>query len=885
MGGWGYSHGVIKNNPMNFISNYRRESEEGGCGVLGLASSKKIKGKFLLRALRRMRNRGNGKGGGIAATIINPLFFGVSKDIMENAYMINVAFLDAKKISEFEKDLDEKYEIIHKFCFEGKEGNFEVPPPKYCLYFAFPKEEALNEMMSKSSFEAKNQQDLEDEFVYRTTFYLNKKYYSSEGEKYAFVASHGKNMIILKLVGYADEVITYYGLEDLEAHIWIGHHRYPTKGKVWHPGGAHPFLGMHDALIHNGDFANYTSIRYYLKEFDIEPLFLTDTEVAVLLFDLLKRRFKYPLDWVIEVLAPTTERDFYLLPPDKQKIYEALQATHIHGSPDGPWFFQISSYDPPEKIARLICITDTSMLRPQVFAHFSNGDFKIAFSSSEKHAIDTIMYDMYVNGLPVIPYCENYWFARGGSHDNGGAFIFEFNLNNNLLRIYDKFGKEIPFSNLTLTEDILQYRNTPLQDFSYQLSENGVAQSNKKFEVKANSKIPIEKLIFDNYSENSAKEIFELFVNQYQETSISNFFDTLDMLLKSANNDPASLEKALWFITLLHDRHLFLSQVPPNVRKWICSLFITKIIKTLETSKTSLYIPFKEILKKDTFALTSHQSTILIDASDWDIEGDTSLAYAIQKAYKEYGFKKMIVYNCSGHRFIGAGLGPQTNDVVIHIYGSPGDYLGSGLDGAKIYVHNDCQNECAQILKYGEIYCFGNAGQCLMYGAKGGTFYVMKNTGGRPLINAVGKAKLIINGTVLDYLAESFMAGDPLSKGGFAIVNGINFLPDGTYSFYEDPYPGSNLLSLASGGAIYIRDPNHIIENSQLNGGKIVPISQQDWEILLPYIQKNETLFGISIDMLLSVNGKKLPPEKIYRKVIPDVHRELLPEEEWAKGK
>ncbi|GAH71048.1 unnamed protein product, partial [marine sediment metagenome] len=35
------------------------------------------------------------------------------------------------------------------------------------------------------------------------------------------------------------------------------------------------------------------------------PLFLTDTEVSVLVFDLLHRIYGYPLEYVIESLAPT----------------------------------------------------------------------------------------------------------------------------------------------------------------------------------------------------------------------------------------------------------------------------------------------------------------------------------------------------------------------------------------------------------------------------------------------------------------------------------------------------------------------------------------------------------------------------------------------------
>ena len=88
-------------------------------------------------------------------------------------------------------------------------------------------------------------------------------------------------------------------------------------------------------------------------------------------FDLLHRVYEYPLEYVIETLAPTTERDFTKLPDEKKPIYQMLQSTHMHSSPDGPWFFLIAQSAPAgmgSDAYRLIGITDTSMLRPQVFA-------------------------------------------------------------------------------------------------------------------------------------------------------------------------------------------------------------------------------------------------------------------------------------------------------------------------------------------------------------------------------------------------------------------------------------------------------------------------------------------------------------------------------------
>ena len=62
----------------------------------------------------------------------------------------------------------------------------------------------------------------------------------------------------------------------------------------------------------------------------------------MLLFDLWNRVYRYPIEYIIEALAPTTELDFDRLPPEKQRIYRQIQAAHIHASPDGPWFFIIA---------------------------------------------------------------------------------------------------------------------------------------------------------------------------------------------------------------------------------------------------------------------------------------------------------------------------------------------------------------------------------------------------------------------------------------------------------------------------------------------------------------------------------------------------------------
>jgi hypothetical protein len=133
----------------------------------------------------------------------------------------------------------------------------------------------------------------------------------------------------------------------------------------------------------------------------------------------------------------------------------------------------------------------------------------------------------------------------------------------------------------------------------------------------------------------------------------------------------------------------------------------------------------------------------------------------------------------------------------------------------------------------------------------------------------VGRPRVVINGTCLDFLAESFMAGDVLNGGGFVILNGVAFDDEGILVPLREPYPGSNLFSLASGGALYIRDPGKQLVNQQLNGGKFMPLTGEDWDVILPYLQENERLFGIKIDDLLTVDGTMRQPGEVYRKIAP----------------
>ena len=187
----------------------------------------------------------------------------------------------------------------------------------------------------------------------------------------------------------------------------------------------------------------------------------------------------------------------------------------------------------------------------------------------------------------------------------------------------------------------------------------------------------------------------------------------------------------------------------------------------------------------------------------------------------ELGWKRFIVYGYKGQRFTGCGLGPETDGVRIDVYDSSGDYLASGIDGLEIHVHGNAQDQLGQIMKRGKLVIYGDVGQTFMYGAKGGEVYVMGNAAGRPLINAVGRPRVVINGTCLDFLAESFMAGDPFNGGGFVILNGIELRSRGqSPKPWTRPIPDPTSFPWPPAAPSMCATPTAGLCEEQLNGGE-----------------------------------------------------------------
>lgn len=832
----------------------RKREDEGGCGVTGFACNIPVPGRHIFEPSIRMHNRGNGKGGGIAAVGFEPDVLGVSREVLDSHYMLQVALLDPTSLHAVKETcVNPVFDIAHEELldhiddYRDLEG-LEVKPPEVWRAFVRVKPAVLDRFIEDNGFQGMSGRFAEDEFISRNSIRINRDFYSSLGEKRAFVMSHGRNVMILKIVGYAEHVVQYYKLDDFPAHCWIAHQRYPTRGRVWHPGGAHPFTGLNEALVHNGDFANYQATSDYLKQRGMEPMFMTDTEVSVMLFDLWNRVYGYPLEVIIEALAPTGELDFDLLAPEKQELYDWVQATHVHASPDGPWFFIIARNIPEQDTFQLIGITDTAMLRPQVFSLY-DGEVQIGLICSEKQAIDATLRSLASEDPRFSPVADKYWNARGGSFDDGGSFMFNVTPGQNgkrELSCYNKFGDPV----VVESKQPMDTTRPALKPGNYD----------------AETKTVLKDLL-------KRKDGFALF-DYFRTNAVSWDYNELRWLVNqvgiAARKDVELRPSVIEGLTLMLNRRFELGDKKRSALVWMATEELYGIFRSFFPITNSVELGRYCLIDFETRRWlrppVAIERTLVVDAKDFEPEGDMCDAFLLSDAY-EMGWRNFIVFDLRGQRFEGCGFGPKTEDVRIDLYGSSGDYTASGIDGMEMHFHGNGQDQIGQIMKRGTVVIHGDVGQCFMYGAKGGEVYVLGNAAGRPLINAAGHPRVVINGTALDFLAESFMAGDPHKGGGFVIVNGLTQDESGKLVFLDRPYPGSNLFSLASGGAIFVRDPNRAMVEEQLNGGRFAELSDADWELILPYLKENERHFGITVDRLLTVNGKKLNPAQVYRKV------------------
>src|SRR5512147_1279615 len=167
----------LHNTRRDFTSPYpagriQKAADEGGCGVTGFAASIPVAGRHIVSPSIQMHNRGNGKGGGIAAIGLDPRTLGVSRDVLNNHYMLQVALLDPNVESEVEKECIEPYLEVHKSGMIPTAGDYrdikglDVRPPDVMRYFVRVKKNVLDRFITENQLQEMDPARAEDEFIF-----------------------------------------------------------------------------------------------------------------------------------------------------------------------------------------------------------------------------------------------------------------------------------------------------------------------------------------------------------------------------------------------------------------------------------------------------------------------------------------------------------------------------------------------------------------------------------------------------------------------------------------------------------------------------------------------------------------------------------------------
>lgn len=153
--------------------------------------------------------------------------------------------------------------------------------------------------------------------------------------------------------------------------------------------------------------------------------------------------------------------------------------------------------------------------------------------------------------------------------------------------------------------------------------------------------------------------------------------------------------------------------------------------------------------------------------------------------------KFVILNNVMGQRFIASGLSKKH----ITINGTPGNAIGSYLDGAEIEIRANAQDATGDTMNDGAITIYGNSGDATGYAMRGGEIYIKGDVGYRAGIHMKAYKDKIPN-IIIGGKAGSFLG--EYQAGGIILVLGLN-------NEKNDP-PISNFCGTGMhGGKIYIR--------------------------------------------------------------------------------
>lgn len=226
------------------------------------------------------------------------------------------------------------------------------------------------------------------------------------------------------------------------------------------------------------------------------------------------------------------------------------------------------------------------------------------------------------------------------------------------------------------------------------------------------------------------------------------------------------------------------------------------------------------------------------------------------------GAEHIVLTNVTGQRYIGTNLHSTTDadrlqHITIEIHGTPGNDLGTFLNGPTIVVHGSVMDGSGNTMNDGRIVIHGRAGDITGFSARGGEILVRDDAGYRVGIHMKEyqqkRPVLVIGGTVQDFLGE-YMAG------GVLIVMGLSLSPD-------EYHTCANIGAGMHGGSIFIR--GGLDEYHLGTGVGITQLATEDNKILDHYIRRYGEEFGIDVSGVRPMDFLKLSPtsKRPYKQV------------------
>lgn len=214
----------------------------------------------------------------------------------------------------------------------------------------------------------------------------------------------------------------------------------------------------------------------------------------------------------------------------------------------------------------------------------------------------------------------------------------------------------------------------------------------------------------------------------------------------------------------------------------------------------------------------------------------------------------VVIDNCLGQRFIGAGQSGKT----ITINGTPGNALGAYMNGADIEVFGNAQDAVGDTMNEGHIIVHGNIGDTAGYAMRGGVIYVEGNAGYRSGVHMKAYQEkfpvIVIGGRVGSFLGE-------YQAGGLIIVLGLH--KDGKKMIADFPCAGMY------GGKVFIRSDGKGIDFPEKVTTHLA--SADEKEEIRKYVEdycrhfgRNDAAELLKDDFTIAVPDSKNPYKQMY---------------------